>query len=174
MKNILIQPIWDDLCFLMTFKVLRPLCTSPVYNWVTSLLKLIAMAIIIIIMMFFHLCLRDSKFPLVFRTLLSTLADPNIPAVPMVSIQHLISKSSSIFCKYLGNILSAPLTMHIRYILMFQSFLSSLARSTYYFTPLRFFHNSVSWLFLIVVRVISSLPIFPGHFSVSWPILIMM
>ena len=80
----------------------------------------------------FHMRLRDSKFPLVFRTLLSVLTVLNNTVVWTVSVRPLISKSSSLFTKPLGIVPSAPTTIGITVTFMFQSFfVCSLERSKY-------------------------------------------
>ena len=47
---------------------------------------------------FFHRRQSDSKSPLVFRTLLSILADLNNAVIRVISILPLISSSSRVFC----------------------------------------------------------------------------
>ena len=61
----------------------------------------------------FNWRLRDSKFPRVFRTLLSILANLNNAVDRLVSTCPLISKSSSFLINYLGIVRSAIITVGI-------------------------------------------------------------
>ena len=79
--------------------------------------------------MVFHWSLRDNKSPQVSRTLLSIPADLNNAVVWMVSIRHLISKSSSPCTNPLMTIPRAPITISITVTFMF----NSLAKSRYLF-----------------------------------------
>ena len=72
---------------------------------------------------------NGSKFPQVSRTLLSVLANPNNTVIWMISINPLISNPFSPPSKFLGTVLSPPVTCYITIILMLHCFLSSLARS---------------------------------------------
>ena len=81
--------------------------------------------------MVFHWILSDSKFPQVFRTLLSILANLNNSVVWMILVCPLISNSSSTLSKPLGSIPSTPTTISITVIFMFHSFFSSLVRFKY-------------------------------------------
>ena len=89
--------------------------------------------------MVFHLSLSDSKSQ-VSRTFLSILADLNNTVVRKVSTRPLISKSSSPCINPLMTVLSIPITIGITLTVMFHSFFSSLARSSY----LSFFSFSFS------------------------------
>ena len=77
-----------------------------------------------------HWSLRDNKFPQVFRTLLSILADLNNAVVWMVSTS-VISKSSSPPTNLLVTVPRAPITTGIIVTFMFNSLFNSLARSMY-------------------------------------------
>ena len=83
------------------------------------------------LLMVFHWSLRDSKFPQVSRTLLSILDDLNNVVVRMVFTHPLIFTSSSPSIDPLVTVPRAPLTIGITVTFMFNSFFSSLARSTY-------------------------------------------
>ena len=61
--------------------------------------------------MVFHRRPKDSKSPVVSRTLLSILAILNNAVFWMVSIRPLISKSSSLFINHLVAVLRAPITI---------------------------------------------------------------
>ena len=78
-----------------------------------------------------HWNLKDSKYPQVYRTLLSILADINNAVVWVVSTRPLISKFSSPCTNPLGTVPSTPITTGITIIFMFHKFFSSLARSAY-------------------------------------------
>ena len=73
----------------------------------------------------------SSYLKLIFRTLLSILANLNNAVVWMVSTHPLISKSSSPCTSSLVTVLSVPITIGITIVYMFHSFFSSLARSRY-------------------------------------------
>ena len=92
--------------------------------------------------MVFHWSLSDSKFPIVSRTLLSTLDVLNNAVVWMVSTRPPTSKSSSPFSNPLVTVPNAPITIGIIVICMFHSFFNSLARSRY----LSFFSHSFSFI----------------------------
>ena len=70
----------------------------------------------------FHWSLTDSKFPHVFRTLLSILTDVYNAAVCMVSSCPLISKSTSPCTKPFVTVMSAPITNSITVTFMFPDF----------------------------------------------------
>ena len=65
-----------------------------------------------------------------------------------------------------------PILCRLYRVHQLQLVLPSLSYSFYYFylTPFRIFHTSVSWWFLTWVLVITSLLMFPGLFSVFYPI----
>ena len=81
--------------------------------------------------MVFHWSLNNSKFPQAFRTVLGILADLNNAIIWIVSISPPFSNSSSFFCKPLGIVPRAPITISIPITLMLHNFLSSLAKSKY-------------------------------------------
>ena len=93
-------------------------------------------------MMVFHWSLSDSKFPQIFRTLLSILADVNNIVVWMVSTRPLISKSSSPFNNPSLIVPRTPITIGIIVTFLFHSFSYSLARSRY----LSFFSLSFNFI----------------------------
>ena len=74
--------------------------------------------------MVFHCSLCDSKSPLVFRTLLGILADPNNPVVWVVSTRPLIFNSSNLLTKTLGTVPNPPITTGTAATLLFYSFLA--------------------------------------------------
>ena len=73
----------------------------------------------------------DSKSPQVSRTRLSILTEFNNAVVWIVSICHLISKSSSLGTYSLVSVPSTTITIGITVIFMFHSFSNSLAKSRY-------------------------------------------
>ena len=75
--------------------------------------------------------LSDSKFSLVFETLLIILADLNNVVVQMIFILPLISCSPSLFSRPLRTIPNAPTTIGITVTFIFLSFFSFLAKSKY-------------------------------------------
>ena len=81
--------------------------------------------------MVFHWSLSDSKSPQVSRTFLGILADCSSAVVWMVSILPLISRSSSLFSKFIGTVPCAPTAIGITFTLIFHSFFNSLARFRY-------------------------------------------
>ena len=95
--------------------------------------------------MVFHWGLRNRKSPQVSRTLLGILADLSNNSVDwMVPTCPLISKSSCPFINTLWVVSSAPITVCIKVIFMFHSFLFNfLARSAYFSPPLSF--NFTLW-----------------------------
>ena len=93
-------------------------------------------------LMVFHWSLSDSKFPQVYRTLLSIMAVLNNVVVWMVSTRPPTSKSSSPFSNPLVIVPNAPITIGIIVTFMFHSFFNSLARSRY----LSFFSHSFSFI----------------------------
>ena len=94
------------------------------------------------------------------------LGNPKIVISWMVSIYHLTSNSSNPISKLMRTISSAPVTIGITVILMFNSFLGYY----YYFTTLRVFHTNVNkWLFL-GIWVTASPFTFSGLFPVFWQI----
>ena len=76
-----------------------------------------------------HWCLRESKSPLVSRTLLSILADLKNTVVRMVSTRSLISKTSS---PCINPLVRAPITIGITITFMFHSFFNFIARFRYF------------------------------------------
>ena len=92
--------------------------------------------------MVFHWSFSDSKFPQVFRTLLSILADLNNVVVWMVSTRLPTSKSSSPFNNHFVTVPKAPITIGAIVAFMFHCFFNSLARSRY----LTFFSHSFSFI----------------------------
>ena len=81
--------------------------------------------------MVFSLNFCDSKFPHVFRTLLSILDVFNNAVVWMVSTRPLISNSSSSCTNLLATVPRAPITIGGTDTFMFHSFFNSQARSRY-------------------------------------------
>ena len=79
----------------------------------------------------FHWNLCDSKFPQVFGTILSILANFNCTVVWIVSVLPLRFSSPTLFSRPLGTVPTAPTTIGITITFMFHSFSSSLARSRY-------------------------------------------
>ena len=78
--------------------------------------------------MVFHWSLSDSRYPHVFRNLLSILADLN-NVVWMVSTRSVISKSSSSWTNHLVAVPRAPITTGITVTFIFHSFFfNSVAR----------------------------------------------
>ena len=74
--------------------------------------------------MVFHLCLSDSKFPQVSRTLLGILVDLYNALVWIVSIRPPISNSSISLSKPLVTVPNASITIGITTTLTFNNFLS--------------------------------------------------
>ena len=124
--------------------------------------------------MVFHWGLSDSKPPHVSRILLNILIELNSVIVLVILIQLLISNSSWPLTKPLGTIPSAPITIGITITFMFDSFLSSLARSKYssFFDSLSVVrqggkvHYATGALFFVDLLSFYSLSVF--HSSVSW------
>ena len=83
--------------------------------------------------MVFHQSLGDSKSPQVSRNLLCVLAGLNKSAIWIVSTRPLISKFSSLFINPLVIEPRTAITICITFTLIFHSFFSSQARSTYIF-----------------------------------------
>ena len=81
--------------------------------------------------MIFPWSLNDSKPPQVSRTLLSILVDLNNVVYSMVSTWCVIFKFSRPFTNHLEIVPSAPITVIITGIFIFNSLFSSLARSWY-------------------------------------------
>ena len=77
--------------------------------------------------MVFHCSLSDSKFPKVYRTLLSILADLNNVIVWMVSTRPPNFKSSSPFYNHLVTVPKAPITTVLIVTCMFHSVFNFLA-----------------------------------------------
>ena len=104
-----------------------------------------------------HWSLYDSNSPRVSRTLLSSLADLNIPVVWMIPTRPLISKSSSPCRSLLVTVPRALITIGFTVTFMFHSFFNSLARSRYYyyyyFTPGEFSHQRLLMFFHEFSRV---------------------
>ena len=92
--------------------------------------------------MAFHCSLSDSKPPHVSRTLLSILGVLNNVLVSMVSTRPSTSKTSTPFNNPLVTVSKAPITIDLIFTTMFQTFLNSLARSSY----LSFFSLSFSFI----------------------------
>ena len=92
--------------------------------------------------MVFHWSLRDSKSPLVSRTLLSILAVLNHVVIWMISTRPPTSKSFSPFSNPLVIVPNAPIKIGIIVTFMFHSFFNSLARSR----DLSFFSPSFSFI----------------------------
>ena len=128
---------------------------------------IIIIIIIIITWSFSHQCsqmvfhLSDSKFPQVYRILLSIQADLNNAVVWIVSTCPLISKSSSPFIHSAVTVPKAPTKILLLLLLL-------LCHS------LRDFHTSVNWWFSTRVWVTASLLESPGLVSVFCPTLIML
>ena len=87
----------------------------------------------------FYRIIRVSTFPQVFRTPLSIWADLSNADIRMVSARLPISKFSSPLIKLLPILQSSPSTIGFTVTLMFNRFLSFLARSKY----LSFFSSSM-------------------------------
>ena len=81
--------------------------------------------------MVFHWSLRNNKSPQVSHIILSIQADLDKFVVWMVSTRPLISKSFSLCTSHLMTASSALTTIVFNVTFMFDSFLSSRARSTY-------------------------------------------
>ena len=76
----------------------------------------------------FQLWLRDSKFPQVYRTLLSILADLNWAVAWMVSILVWLPSSATLFSRPLWTISCAPTMIGNSVSFKFHIFFSSLAK----------------------------------------------
>ena len=95
--------------------------------------------------MVFHRSLSDSKFPWVFRTLLSILADLNSDVFCIHTILTLTSYSFRVLFQDLGDGANAPTTIGNTINLMFDSFFLSSGKIQVFVDLFAYFHFVVHW-----------------------------